>query len=168
MRKWNEHKGQIAPSFSRTVAYRELARGHDCRLHSPVTLYSFLQKFCVVVLQKTQTWMSFSTSRSHSLDFVWAEMVIYHWPDNIITLHNSTSNKPLATGVQADFSSEFGLAATFGQVICSSLHQIPGGCAPDLEAGQCKTAGKCALLFHRLYLQCHKSFNGGYALLDFN
>lgn len=28
------------------VAYRELARGHDWRLHSPVTLYSLRQKFC--------------------------------------------------------------------------------------------------------------------------
>ena len=39
------------PSFSLTVAYREFARGHDCRLHSPVTLYSFRQKFWVIVLR---------------------------------------------------------------------------------------------------------------------
>ena len=36
------------PSFSRTVAYRELARGHDCRLHRPVRLYSLRQNvWCV-------------------------------------------------------------------------------------------------------------------------
>lgn len=31
--------------FERTVAYRELARGHDCLLQRPVTLYSLRQKF---------------------------------------------------------------------------------------------------------------------------
>ncbi|KAJ2991444.1 hypothetical protein NUW54_g8190 [Trametes sanguinea] len=38
------------PSFSLTVAYREFAKGQLCLLQRPVTLYSFLQKFCVVVL----------------------------------------------------------------------------------------------------------------------
>jgi hypothetical protein len=38
------------PSCSLTVAYREFAKGHDWRLHRPVTLYSFRQKFCVEVL----------------------------------------------------------------------------------------------------------------------
>ena len=46
-----KQKVDYLPSFSRTVAYREFARGHDCRLQKPVTLYSFLQKFCVSVLQ---------------------------------------------------------------------------------------------------------------------
>lgn len=31
--------------LERTVAYRELARGQDCLLHRPVTLYSLRQKF---------------------------------------------------------------------------------------------------------------------------
>ena len=39
------------PSFSLTVAYLEFARGHDCLLQKPVTLYSFLQKFWVDVLE---------------------------------------------------------------------------------------------------------------------
>jgi hypothetical protein len=47
-----EIRGGSTPSCSRTVAYRELARGHDCRLQNPVTLYSFRQKFCVTVLGK--------------------------------------------------------------------------------------------------------------------
>lgn len=38
------------PSCSLTVAYLLLARGHDCRLHCPVTLYSLRQKDCVRVL----------------------------------------------------------------------------------------------------------------------
>ena len=37
------------PSSSRMVAYLLFARGQDDLLHSPVTLYSFLQKFCVLV-----------------------------------------------------------------------------------------------------------------------
>ena len=41
-----------SPSFSRTVAYLEFAKGHDWRLQKPVALYSFLQKFCVAVLSK--------------------------------------------------------------------------------------------------------------------
>jgi hypothetical protein len=32
------------------VAYLLLASGHELRLQSPVTLYSFLQKFCVCIL----------------------------------------------------------------------------------------------------------------------
>lgn len=40
-----ETRAKDEPSFSLTVAYRELARGHDCLLQRPVTLYSFLQKF---------------------------------------------------------------------------------------------------------------------------
>ena len=42
------------PSFSLTVAYLEFARGQDCRLQNPVTLYSFRQKFWVDVLHSYQ------------------------------------------------------------------------------------------------------------------
>ena len=79
------------PSFSLTVAYREFARGHDCRLHSPVTLYSFRQKFCVVVLRNE----SFATCwlAKNLLDFVWAELLIYHRPYDIVTLHAWTDIK---------------------------------------------------------------------------
>ena len=42
------------PSFSLTVAYLEFARGQDCRLQNPVTLYSFRQKFWVDVLHLYQ------------------------------------------------------------------------------------------------------------------
>ncbi len=38
------------PFSSRIVAYLLLARGQELRLHSPVTLYSFLQKFWLLVL----------------------------------------------------------------------------------------------------------------------
>ena len=37
------------PFSSRMVAYLLFANGQDDLLHSPVTLYSFLQKFCVFV-----------------------------------------------------------------------------------------------------------------------
>jgi hypothetical protein len=37
--------GGKLPSFSLTVAYREFAKGQDCRLQKPLTLYSLRQKF---------------------------------------------------------------------------------------------------------------------------
>ena len=43
------------PSFSLTVAYRLFANGQACLLHSPVTLFSFLQNFWVVVLQNNKS-----------------------------------------------------------------------------------------------------------------
>jgi hypothetical protein len=61
----------VSPSCSRTVAYRELARGHDCREQKPVKLYSFLQKFWVVVL--TISWLSSAGVTSSLLDLVRAE-----------------------------------------------------------------------------------------------
>lgn len=39
------------PFAWRTVAYRLFARGQDCLLHRPETLYSFLQKAPVFVLE---------------------------------------------------------------------------------------------------------------------
>ena len=39
------------PFSSLMVAYLLFAKGHDCLLQSPVTLYSFLQKFFVSVLK---------------------------------------------------------------------------------------------------------------------
>ncbi len=39
-----EMEGKL-PSFSLTVAYREFAKGQDCRLQKPLTLYSLRQKF---------------------------------------------------------------------------------------------------------------------------
>jgi hypothetical protein len=47
----HQQRGADAPSCSRTVAYRLLASGQDWRVQSPLTLYSFRQKFCVVVLR---------------------------------------------------------------------------------------------------------------------
>lgn len=41
---------RYSPSCSLTVAYLELASGHACLEQKPVKLYSFLQKFWVVVL----------------------------------------------------------------------------------------------------------------------
>jgi hypothetical protein len=40
------------PPDSRTVAYRLFAKGQEVRLHKPVMLYSFLQKFWVTVLKR--------------------------------------------------------------------------------------------------------------------
>jgi hypothetical protein len=44
------------PHSSRIVAYLLFARGHDDLLQRPVTLYSFLQKFCVFVLTLYVQW----------------------------------------------------------------------------------------------------------------
>jgi len=40
-----EGKDVSVPPDSRTVAYLLFARGQEVRLHRPVMLYSFLQKF---------------------------------------------------------------------------------------------------------------------------
>lgn len=42
------------PFSSLIVAYWLFARGQDDRLHSPVRLYSFLQKLCVLVLEREE------------------------------------------------------------------------------------------------------------------
>ena len=44
------------PLSSRMVAYLLFARGQEDLLHSPVTLYSFLQKFCVFVFTLYVQW----------------------------------------------------------------------------------------------------------------
>ena len=51
-----------------TVAYRLLARGQLCRLHRPLTEYSFLQKlFPLVVLSlKAQNCSASRVSRLHA------------------------------------------------------------------------------------------------------
>lgn len=76
------------PSFSRTVAYREFAKGHDWRLQRPVTLYSLRQKFWVVVLRK---WIRIGVycleTETNALDFIGAELVIYYRPDHVVALH---------------------------------------------------------------------------------
>ena len=82
-----------SPSFSRTVAYLEFAKGHDWRLQKPVALYSFLQKFCVAVLLKqAQLGQNF---RIHVLllDFVRAELLVYYRPNHIVALHRRFSEK---------------------------------------------------------------------------
>lgn len=77
-----------SPSFSRTVAYREFARGHDCRLQNPVTLYSFRQKFCVVVLFTSQLLKtSVVVSSFDSLDFIRAKRLVDDGPDHVVALH---------------------------------------------------------------------------------
>lgn len=43
--------GQLPLGSLGKVAYWLLARGQDWRLHKPVTLCSFLQKFCTAVLE---------------------------------------------------------------------------------------------------------------------
>ena len=47
-----EGSSKVLPSFSLTVAYLLFARGQDCLLHRPVTLYSLRQKVWVAVLKK--------------------------------------------------------------------------------------------------------------------
>ena len=44
------------PFSSRIVAYLLFANGQEDLLHRPVTLYSFLQKFCVFVLTLYVQW----------------------------------------------------------------------------------------------------------------
>jgi hypothetical protein len=74
--------GGEQPSFSRTVAYLELARGQDCLLQKPETLYSFRQKFWVVVLTEGQ-WEE-RIFRDAVLDFVGAKLVVYYRPYYIV------------------------------------------------------------------------------------
>lgn len=54
------YEGVYSPSFSLTVAYLEFANGQLCLLHSPVTLYSFRQKFWVAVLKCTKSFTTVS------------------------------------------------------------------------------------------------------------
>ena len=75
------------PSCSRTVAYRELARGHDCRLQKPVRLYSFRQKFCVTVLGRPVELHVEKDTRNNILDFVRAELVTDGGPYHVVALH---------------------------------------------------------------------------------
>lgn len=75
------------PSFSRTVAYLELANGHDCLLQKPVTLYSFRQKFCVSVLDTGKPSRKQNTTPNSSLDFVRTKLSIYHRPYHVVALH---------------------------------------------------------------------------------
>lgn len=72
----------IAPvsGSDRIVAYRELASGHDCRLQSPLTLYSFRQKFWfLVVLFKNKLWLAFYlyTCGLYSLSSLSVLVVLY-------------------------------------------------------------------------------------------
>lgn len=82
-----------APSCSRTVAYLEFASGQLCRVQKPVTLYSFLQKFWVVVL-----WEAFSdglgvVGKGNVLDFVGTELCVDHRPYNVVALHGAAGVK---------------------------------------------------------------------------
>ncbi len=83
---------QYSPSFSRTVAYREFAKGQLCLLHSPVALYSFRQKFCVVVLVasngEVQHEGHIQQMRSeYALDFVRTKLLVYDRPYYVVALH---------------------------------------------------------------------------------
>lgn len=81
-------KDIYTPSCSRTVAYRELARGHDCRLQKPVRLYSFRQKFCVTVLEGPLSELHVDEdTRNNILDLVRAELVTDGGPYHVVALH---------------------------------------------------------------------------------
>lgn len=68
VRLWLGRNGTYTPSFSLTVAYRELASGHDCLLQKPVTLYSLRQKFWVEVLTLyEQNWVFITDQMTSSL-----------------------------------------------------------------------------------------------------
>lgn len=90
------------PSFSRTVAYLEFARGHDWREQSPVRLYSFLQKFCVVVLGEEMSLVN-GLQRTgpliYVLDFVGAELLVDHGPDYIVALHGEREQRQLCAPI---------------------------------------------------------------------
>lgn len=77
---------ECIPSFSLTVAYLEFANGHDCRLHRPVTLYSFRQKFCVAVLE-TDEGVLCGEKIGDVLDFIRAKLLVYDRPYYVVTLH---------------------------------------------------------------------------------
>lgn len=65
-------KPRSSPSCSRIVAYLLFASGHELRLQRPVTLYSFLQKFCVCILHTTiQTHTPFSLRITMNRKFHW-------------------------------------------------------------------------------------------------
>ena len=84
-----------SPSFSRTVAYLEFARGQLCLLHKPVTLYSFRQKFCVAVLDESWPVSVLATREvgDHVLDFVRTELSIDHRPDHVVALHSDAASQ---------------------------------------------------------------------------
>lgn len=55
-------------------------------MQKPVTLYSFLQKFWVVVLYVVE-YIVFDIARNHILDFVGAELRVDDAPYNVVALH---------------------------------------------------------------------------------
>ena len=81
------------PFSSRMVAYLLLAKGQELRLHSPVTLYSFLQKFWLLVLAlKLQcSWLMTWRQKDccGQFEVLGQETVpsTLHLPDNFIVLH---------------------------------------------------------------------------------
>jgi hypothetical protein len=70
-------------SCSRIVAYRELARGHDCRLQRPVTLYSLRQKFFSLVVLQTSELRPRVTSRN-LLYLKGAELLVDDLPNYLV------------------------------------------------------------------------------------
>jgi hypothetical protein len=94
-------KDVCTPSCSRTVAYRELARGHDCRLQRPVRLYSFRQKFCVTVLRRPDKLHVDKDTRNNILDFVRTELVTNGGPYHVVALHGKAVQVDATTHTEA-------------------------------------------------------------------
>ena len=67
----------ILPFSSITVAYLELANGHEFLLHKPVTLYSFLQNVFVTVLYL----------KRKVLCLIRTMTVVDNFPDNVVYYH---------------------------------------------------------------------------------
>lgn len=70
--------------FERTVAYRELARGHDCLLQRPVTLYSLRQKFFSFVVLENISFDLSRDSRFAILEFERAKLLVDNLPDDFV------------------------------------------------------------------------------------
>lgn len=70
--------------LERTVAYRELARGHDCLLQRPVTLYSLRQKFFSFVVLENVSFDLSRDSRFAILEFERAKLLVDNLPDNFV------------------------------------------------------------------------------------
>lgn len=91
----NRHRAPVSGS-GRTVAYREFASGHDCRLQNPVRLYSFRQKFCSFVLSLREKFILVSLvvlslvnrlQVENSLELERAELLVDDLPDYLVGRH---------------------------------------------------------------------------------
>lgn len=93
---------QSSPFSSLMVAYWLLASGQDERLHNPVRLYSFRQKFWLFVLEERRRhrafrikpavdFLSYSTILVHLASCLWKENQDMKWHVSHLCLYNTAN-----------------------------------------------------------------------------